>query len=118
MHPARALLFLTVLFVTTALALTPRPLIGAEAGGDKLLHLAAFAVLTWLALVSWRRDGTHQRLVTGVFLLLWGGLIELVQLAVPGRSAEFADWLADALGVAAAGAAWRLIDARRRRARA
>jgi hypothetical protein len=67
---------------------------------DKLLHFAAFAVLTITTQLG--RSGTAAldwRLC--LVLLVFGGFIELVQSVIPARDASWLDWLADALGIGA-----------------
>lgn len=64
---------------------------------DKLLHVAAFVVLSLLASLAY--PSAHLiKLVLG--LIAFGALIELEQ-AIPatGRDASFWDWLADVLAV-------------------
>lgn len=68
-------------------------------GMDKLVHLLAFAAL--VAPLAWRYPRYWAAVAFAA--LAYGGLIELVQPHV-GRSAEWADVLADALG--AFGGAW------------
>jgi VanZ family protein len=68
---------------------------------DKLAHLFSYAGLAFLlALVglfrrrpSWAAYGTVFAIV-----VLYGAADELAQIPVPGRSADLADWLADAMG--------------------
>jgi VanZ family protein len=92
-------LFLLALVAITALALLPKPPAEASLGWDKANHLAAFALLTLLA-----RGGWPQWRWAGLWsgLLSYGVLIECAQHATPHRSAEAADVLADALGIALA----------------
>lgn len=83
---------MTVIALTPAADAPPR-LVGL----DKIEHLAAFAVLTILARLSWpdvRAWGI------GVALLLYGGMIELAQ-AAPSlmRSSSLADLVADGAGI-------------------
>lgn len=104
----RALLTAAVLGVCW-LAFRQHPLPTADTGWDKLNHFSAFAVLAFCAergfrLRGWRLPGVP------LALLAFGVLIELVQSQIPGRSAEVADVLADAAGIAAGlllAAAWR-----------
>jgi VanZ family protein len=65
---------------------------------DKAQHALAFAVLTGWALLLW--PWARARVLLG--MLAYGGGIELAQWAVGWRFAEWADWAADALGVALA----------------
>jgi VanZ family protein len=93
----RRLLALLLVGVT-ALALLPAPKVGPDLGWDKFNHLAAFAALSFSATLGWRGPRPLQ---IGVLLALlgYGGLIELLQMFVPNRSAEWSDLLADAIGI-------------------
>lgn len=82
--------------------------------GDKILHAAAFAgmvfvlrrALTWLT-PTWSLS--RILLVSAFTSTAVGGLLELYQMALPHRSAEWLDFAADALGAAlAAGLLWRV----------
>lgn len=65
-------------------------------GWDKSNHLFGFLTLAVLGLPAY----PSRRLQVVIGLLLFGGLIELLQSLTSYRLAEWADWLADALGVA------------------
>lgn len=81
--------------VVTALSLLPLGPDAPTTGWDKTNHLLAFAVLAILAGLAWpARIGAAM-----TALLAYGGLIELLQSFTGYRSAEWADWLADALGL-------------------
>lgn len=62
---------------------------------DKLAHFGIFSALT---LLLWM--GTAGRMVMGIVIVsgLFGGLDEIHQLFLPGRSADLTDWLADVAG--------------------
>lgn len=63
--------------------------------GDKLGHLAAFAVLgAWFGAL--RRNAV---LWIGLGLLAYGGLIEVLQSFMPRRKPELADLMADLVGI-------------------
>lgn len=64
---------------------------------DKLLHVAAFVVLSLLASLAYP-SARLMKLAVG--LIAFGAFIEIVQ-AIPatGRDASFWDWLADVLAV-------------------
>lgn len=87
--------FLGTLLAVSWLALTPTPPREADLGWDKLNHFSAFGTLTVLACLGWPWP---RRMALA--LLAYGGLIELLQTQVPGRSAEWADLLADGIGIA------------------
>ena len=67
---------------------------------DKLLHFGAYAGLAFLLAAAL----TTIRLRRGVFLLplgvaaIYACVDELSQMAVPGRQADVADWVADVFG--------------------
>jgi VanZ family protein len=93
------------------LAFDPNPPPAADVGWDKLNHALAFAALTFSARQGFSRAGAG-RIVPA--LLGYGILIELVQSQIPARSADPADVLGDAVGIAAG---WLLVAAWRRLAR-
>jgi VanZ family protein len=82
--------------VVLVLALIPPSRYMPSTPWDKLNHALAFAVLAVLAIWSYRTRVAVM--LTG--LLVYGGLIELLQGLTPYRSAEWGDWLADAVGLA------------------
>lgn len=69
---------------------------------DKTLHGIAFAVGTVVWANAFRTISSYMAvpvaLGAGISLLL-GGLIEFLQRFVPGRSPDFADVLADVIGI-------------------
>ncbi|NDP38896.1 MAG: VanZ family protein [Rhodoferax sp.] len=77
------------------LALMPTVRQMPSTGWDKGNHLLAFTVLAVLGL---RAYPVHTVAVLSG-LLVFGGLIELLQSLTPDRMAEWADWLADSLGL-------------------
>jgi VanZ family protein len=82
-----------------ALALAPAPaVVGAVPFGDKVGHVCGFAALMlWYAQIY---GGTRERLRCALGAVAFGLAIELAQALTTYRSAEFADLVADALGVA------------------
>jgi VanZ family protein len=70
-------------------------------GLDKVAHFAMYGVLGWLAGRGWVVSGLRRGRMTIVLaVVMLGAADELRQARLPGRSAEFADWLADAAGAA------------------
>jgi VanZ family protein len=90
------------LFVSTHV---PRlPSVDGPVGWDKAAHFfgyAGLAVLTCLALLRGRRWTWRAALAVLVGLLVYGVVDELLQIPIPRRSADPADWTADALGAVA-----------------
>lgn len=84
-----------VLMAVSYLALTPTPPKAADLGWDKLNHFSAFGTLMVLAGRVW----PGRWMLGALGLLAYGGLIELLQTQVPGRAAEWADLLADGIGI-------------------
>lgn len=92
-------LLATLVLVVSWLALTPSPPHTLDTGWDKLNHMLAFTALAVSACFS--GSVSPRRLVAAAALLLaFGGAIELLQMQVPGRDAEWADLLADGVGLA------------------
>ena len=91
-------LFWLALVFTLVMALLPKPPQVPLAAGDKVLHMAAFAVLSLLAALAFPRRRVIE-LFAGLAAL--GALIEVLQM-IPAlrRDAEFADWVADCMAIA------------------
>ena len=94
----RAVLVVLIAAISV-LALMPVPPPDLDIGWDKLNHLLAFTSLAFAATLS-TPASRSRRAVLLIALLGFGGLIEFFQLFVPGRSAEWADLMADAAGIA------------------
>lgn len=82
------------------LALSPAPPETLSSGWDKLNHAGAFAALTVVGVFASPRSRNHRLALLGA-VFCFGGLIEIAQSFTPTRSAEWADLLADAIGMAA-----------------
>lgn len=96
-------LFAAMAVAVGYLALVPTTLPTVGTGWDKLNHLLAFAALAAAGCCGWARGCesgagvARWRVLGGV--LAYGVLIEAVQYYVPGRSAEWGDLGADAVGI-------------------
>ena len=88
-----------LLIVVSWFALVPVPPRAFTTGWDKLNHASAFAALALSARLAFP-GGRRAASIVVAALLAYGGLIEIVQLFVPGRESEWADLLGDAVGVA------------------
>lgn len=80
-----------VLVLSLAPVTTPMP----STGWDKTNHLLAFSTLALLGRGAY--PGRMVAVLGG--LLAYGGLIEVLQSFTPDRSAEWADLLADGVGL-------------------
>ena len=87
--------FLVCLTGVLVLSLVPTTPPALTTGWDKTNHLLGFAVL---GLLGCRSYPGHAAAVL-LALLAYGGLIEVLQSLTPYRLAEWADLLADALGL-------------------
>ncbi len=69
------------------------------AGNDKVQHFLSYAVLAgwWFLVVQARLP--KERAFIVIFLILFGGLIEILQGMTGYREADFADAFANSLGV-------------------
>lgn len=95
--------------VICTLAFDPKPPRVAELANDKVNHPLAFASLGFTGALS-QVPGLHRTALVALALVAFGGFIEVVQTFIPGRSGEWGDLLADAVGTAvglAAAALWR-----------
>jgi VanZ family protein len=93
-------LFILIAGAVAYLALIPAPPVVIDTGWDKANHMLAFGSLAFTACLSCRSSNTKRFLLLGL-LFGYGGLIEILQMSVPSRAAEWADLLADTVGIAA-----------------
>jgi len=90
-----------ILFVATTLPAASMPSFGVV---DKVNHLSAYfilAILLFLTLLFQQKIPLAKNRVAAYALIicsLYGMLDEVHQIFIPGRSAEFLDFLADACG--------------------
>lgn len=91
--------FWTCLISVLLLALMPTSIDIPATGWDKLNHVLAFGALSFL---SFRAYSSHH-LRWLALLLAYGGLIEIIQSFTSYRFAEWADLLADGLGLGIGG---------------
>jgi VanZ family protein len=79
---------------------------------DKLLHVLSYAAVAALGGAGFFKTRTHLLIALGLIAL--GAVLEVAQIHVPGRSGEFADGVANAIGVVAGIAAVGWVMAMRR----
>ncbi len=67
---------------------------------DKVAHFSMYAVLAGLVTVAVRGRGAMVRslILVAASIAVFGAVDEWHQKFIPGRSTEFADWVADSLG--------------------
>ena len=93
----KALLWVGVA-VTLFMALVPAPPKALTTGWDKSDHLGAFACLTVAGRLAWGGQ-VRRQVMLALALVGFGGMIEVLQMWVPQRQADWHDLLADTLGV-------------------
>ena len=87
---------LSLVAVVWGLSLMPAPPVAGVAGSDKLGHLLAYAIQTlWFC---WLVEPPAQRWV-GLWFVVQGAVLELLQVWVALRSPDLADVAANSLGV-------------------
>lgn len=91
-------LFFGDIFLMTILALQPMPMQGGINHVDKVLHFLAYLVLAGLAFLFVRQIKPFLKYC--VALIIYGGIIELLQSFMPGRYMSFADFVANIGGIA------------------
>jgi VanZ family protein len=92
------IVLLVLVLVVAWFALVPVPPRAFTTGWDKLNHASAFAALALAARLAFPAGRAAGWRIAAA-LLAYGGLIEIVQLFVPGRESEWADLLGDGIGV-------------------
>lgn len=104
----KQLAFWGALAVVVVMSLLPGALLpNVFSFWDKAQHALGFFGLTLLALWAYPKMPLLQ---IGLGLLVAGGGIELAQSATGWRYGDWLDWLADAVGIAAALGAGRLVQ--------
>ena len=98
----RTLLFLfAAVIAIVALMPTSQASIAIDSGWDKLNHVAGFAAMGFAACMGWPLPAHRRaRVLVLCGVLAFGGLIEVLQLAIPEADAEWGDLLADTIGIA------------------
>jgi VanZ family protein len=91
-------LLVLMIGITCWFAFTPRPPGFEFKNADKVNHLMAFGGMTLAGCLS-RPPGARPWLVVLMGMLMFGLFIEAVQSQLPARSAEWADVLADSVGM-------------------
>ncbi len=92
-------LLLALVLVVAWFAFSPTSGVDAFENVDKVKHVLAFSCLATTASLGWTAAASARGSVA-LSLLLYGAFIEVVQTAIPGRSASWFDLGADAVGIA------------------
>ncbi len=107
-----ALAYTAFIFYAGSVDVPPPPFDPGVIEPDKILHALAFGLLAWLSYRALRFElpslGVRKQALYGALVsCLVGGILELYQSALPNRSADLIDFVADALGAFAS--AWLVI---------
>lgn len=105
-------IFWTMTVIIYAVAIMPSPQAPDLGAGDKMNHIIAFLMLTFIGRAAYPFQPAWR---LGVGLSLFGALIELTQ-AIPAlqREASIRDWIADSLAIIVALAICRMVERWRR----
>jgi VanZ family protein len=98
------------LFIATHVPKLPR--VGAPVNTDKVAHFLGYTLLSFLAaaaLLRWRWSRGAAGKILAV-VILYGVVDELLQKAIPGRSADLWDWLCDCAGAVVGMLAFRVMQ--------
>ncbi len=87
---------LTVILITSLLPAQNLPHLH---GSDKLHHLLSYAVLAWWTTLAFQKNTLYQVTILAFLLILFSGMIELLQGLSGYRYAEWYDLLANCIGV-------------------
>lgn len=68
-------------------------------GNDKLHHFLSYAVLAWWCTLAFQISDIKKLFLLAVYLITFGGIIEILQGLSGYRYAEWLDFLANSLGV-------------------
>lgn len=99
LRPAWRWLLAALVLLVAWFAFSPSAGIDAFEHVDKVKHVLAFGCLATVASLGWTATTTNRGRIA-LSLLLYGAFIELVQSAIPGRTASWLDLLADGAGIA------------------
>ena len=110
---ARGSFAVAVLVSLAVLFAPPSDVPSGPPGVDKLVHFALFAALA----VTGRWAGVARGVLAGMLVLYAAGSELLQGTELVDRDASIGDMVADSAGVAAGLVLWRLLAARRARAR-
>jgi len=102
----RSILFLTILFTSIMSFISIDASIAKFLIQDKLLHLAAFTVISFLAYAS---DFKIRRIFLFAVLILYGFSIELIQNTLEYRTFELYDLLSDIIGIIVGYMSWKYL---------
>lgn len=76
------------------------PDIELQLSKDKIAHFLVFGLLATsiLRIPKLQKLGWRGAIIAALITIAYGGFDEIRQSFTPGRSVEFADWIADSLG--------------------
>ncbi len=115
-HVVPALLYVVAVFYSGA-ARIALPRVESLIPQDKVMHFCVFGVMVFVVyhalsfeLPKWSR--ARLIVVSALVASGLGALLELFQMTIPYRDAEFMDWVADTLGAILAAGILRLLKPR------
>jgi VanZ family protein len=109
-------LLVVTIFTLSGASRIAVPEIGLQFSRDKVAHFLVFGLLatSLLRIPYFNNRGWRGAAAAAIITICFGGFDELRQSFTPGRSVEFADWLADSSGAIVAVVAYRYLSPYRR----
>lgn len=102
----KTILFCILIFVLSSVTFKSLPDAAKFQNSDKLTHAIMYVVLGFIVFFEFQKDtffkAKYKYWLAGIFLFLviFGGLIEIAQgTFFKPRTSEFADWIADIVGL-------------------
>lgn len=88
------------------------PDVGFQFSKDKIAHFLVFGLLATsiLRIQVFQKLGWRGAILAALITILYGGFDELRQSLTPGRTVEFADWIADSLGAITASTLYSIVS--------
>ena len=103
----KTILLCVVIFILSSVTFKSIPDVAKFHNSDKITHILMYAALGFIAYYEYTRDifrkENHRQwlILMFLFFVLFGGVIEILQGTIfKPRTAEFADWVGDILGLA------------------
>lgn len=109
-------LLVATIFTLSGATKIATPDLGFQFSKDKIAHFLIFGLLATsiLRIQNINKLGWRGAILAALITIAYGGFDELRQSLTPGRSVEFADWIADSLGAILAAALYHMDSPYRR----
>lgn len=105
------ILIMATVFTLSGATRIATPDLGFQFSKDKIAHFLVFGLIATsiLRIPNIQTRGWRGMLIAAIATIAFGAFDEFRQSLTPGRTVEFADWLADSLGAIVAVVAYRFL---------